>query len=268
MGRDFRAQDEPPAEVAQPSQFPRSVIIDQTSARKLFGDENPVGKLLKTSGWASWPYWEVIGVVGDVIHKELRKGPTLSIYVLETCHTCWALAHFHVRTSGSPLAVASSIRQVVRELDPQVEVTGPHTMDDLVNDRLRRERMLSQLAGFFRLTALALACLGLYGILSCAVARRTREIGVRIALGAQRYNVLSEIIRQGMILALVGCGLGIILAVALTRIVSSLLYGVTPTDPLPFLVTVLLLGAVAFVSCWLPARRAARIDPMVALRCE
>lgn len=268
MGRDFGPQDEPPAEVGQPSQSPRPVIIDQTSARKLFGDENPVGKLLKTSGWESWPYLEVIGVVGDVVHRELRKGPKISIYVLETCHTCSALYFFHVRTSGSPLAVAGSIRQVVRDLDPHVEVTGVHTADDMVNDQLRRERMVSQLAAFFSLSALALACLGLYGILSYAVARRTREIGVRMALGAQREDVLSAVVRQGMTLTLAGCVLGVILAVALTRIVSSLLYGVTPTDPLTFLLTVLLLGAVAFVSCWLPARRAARIDPMAALRYE
>jgi len=268
MGRDFGPQDEPPAEVVQPSRSPRPVIIDQTSARILFGDENPVGRLLKTSGWESWPYLEVIGVVRDVIHKDLRKGPKISIYVLETCHTCWALYFFHVRTSGSPPAVASGIRQVVRGLDPQVEATGLRTMDDLVNDQLRRERMLSQLAGFFSLSALALACLGLYGILSYSVARRTREIGIRMALGAERHNVLSSVIRQGMTLTLIGCGLGVILAVALTRIVSSLLYGVTPTDPLTLIVTVLLLGAVAFVSCWLPARRAARIDPMTALRYE
>jgi predicted permease len=268
MGRDFGPQDGPPAEVAQPSQSPRPVIIDQTSARRLFGNENPVGKLLKTSGWASWPYLEVIGVVGDVMYKNLRKGPTVSIYVLETCHTCSSLFFFYARTSGSPLAIASSIRQVVHELDPLVEVTGLQTVDDLVNNQLRRERMLSHLASFFSMSALALACLGLYGILSYAVTRHTREIGIRMALGAQRFNVLSTVIRQGMTLTLIGCGLGVVLAVALTRIVSSLLYGVTPTDPLTFVLTVLLLGGVALLSCWLPARRAAKIDPMEALRYE
>ena len=268
MGRDFGPQDEPPAEMAQPSQSPRPVIIDRTSARKLFGDANPVGRLLKTSGWESWPYLEVIGVAGDVVHRELRKGAKTSLYVLETCHTCSALCFFHVRTSGSPMVVAGGIRQVVRDLDPQVEVTGLHTADDMVNEQLRRERMLSQLATFFSLSALALACLGLYGILSYAVTRRTREIGIRMALGAQRHNVLSAVVRQGMTLTLIGCVLGVVLAVALTRIVSSLLYGVTPTDPLTFIVTVSLLGGVAFVSCWLPARRAARIDSMAALRYE
>jgi predicted permease len=268
MGRDFGPQDGPHAEIAQPSQSPRPVIIDQTSARRLFGNESPMGKLLKTSGWASWPYLEVVGVVGDVMYKNLRKGPTVSIYVLETCRTCSSLFFFYARTSGSPLTVASSIRQVVHELDPQVEVTGLQTVDDLVNNQLRRERMLSQLAGFFSMSALALACLGLYGILSYAVTRHTREIGIRMALGAQRFNVLYTVIRQGMTLTLIGCGLGVVLAVALTRIVSNLLYGVTPTDPLTFVLTMLLFGGVALLSCWLPAHRAAKIDPIEAIRYE
>jgi ABC-type antimicrobial peptide transport system permease subunit len=153
-------------------------------------------------------------------------------------------------------------------LDPKVEVSGLQTVSSLMDKQLLRERTISQLAGFFSLSALTLACLGLYGILSYGVARRTREIGLRMALGAQRYSVLSMVIRRGMVLVLVGCGLGVILAVALTRVVSSLLYGVTPTDPLTFILTILLLGGVAFVSCWLPARRAAQIDPMVALRYE
>lgn len=264
MGRDFAPHDLPTTQNVEPSQSSRPVIIDRTSARTLFGNENPVGKLLRSDGG---PVLEVIGVVGDVIHKGLRGGTRVSIYGLETCRT-WALNFFHVRTSGNPLAAADSIRQVVRQLDPRVEVNGLRTMDDMVNNQLRRERMLSQLASFFSLSALALACLGLYGILSYAVARRTREIGVRMALGARKHNVLSEVIGQGMRLTLLGCLLGVILAVALTRVVSSLLYGVTPTDPLTFLVTVLLLGAVALLSCWLPARRAARIDPMEALRYE
>ncbi len=266
LGRDFGPQDEWMAQAGPADQVPRPVILDQTSARRLFGQENPVGRLLRRPG-SSRRQMEVIGVVGDVIHEGLRTGPRISIYALVNCRS-GLLDFFHVRTSGSPLAVATSIRQVVRELDPQVEVTDLHTMNDLVHDQLRREQMLSQLSGLFSLTALALVCLGLYGILSYGVVRRTREIGVRMALGAQKYDVLSGVIRQGMTLTLAGCGVGVLLAVALTRIISSLLYGVTPTDPLTFILTVLLLGVVAFVSCWLPARRAARIDPMVALRYE
>jgi predicted permease len=268
-GRDFGPQDEPTAQAGQVTPSSRPVIIDRASAHRLFGEGNPLGQLLQGRGrGVSWPPLEVIGVVGDVIHKELRDGTRISLYGLETCHTCGALAFFHVRTLGRPLAVAGGIRQVVRELDPQVEVAGPHTEDELVNDQLRRERMLSQLAGFFSLSALALACLGLYGILSYAVARRTREIGLRIALGATPNDVLSVVVREGLTLTLIGCGVGVALALALTRFVASLLYGVTPIDPFTFGGVTLALMAVALLACYLPARRAARIDPMVALRYE
>ncbi len=268
-GRNFGRQDEPVAPAGQTSPSPRAAIIDETTARKLFGDENPVGRFLRAD--RSYPPLHVIGVVRDVVHKRLRDGTRVSIYglpSLQETNRRYVLSRFHVRTFGDPLGVAGAIRQVVRELDPKVEVIGLRTMDDVLNDQLFQERSLSSLVGFFSLLALALAYLGLYGTLSYGVVRRTREIGVRMALGAQEHDVLSAVIRQGMMLTLIGCGLGTILAAALTRLVSSLLYGVTPTDPLTFAATVLLLVAVAFISCWLPARRAAKIDPMVALRYE
>jgi len=265
-GRDFGPQDEPVAPVGQMGPAPRSVIIDETIARKLFGAENPVGQFLRADD--SGPPLEVIGVAKDVIHKSLRGGSRPSVYSIPAPNRRYVLGYFNVRTVGNPLTIAGGIRQVVRELDPKVEVTDLQTMSALIDAQLFRERSLSSLVGFFSALALVLACLGLYGTLSYAVVRRTREIGVRMALGARKYNVLAAVIRQGMTLTLLGCGLGVILAVALTRIVSSLLYGVTATDPLTFVLTVLLLGTVALAACWLPARRAARIDPMVALRYE
>ncbi len=268
-GRDFGLQDEPVAPAGQMGPSSRAAIIDETTARKLFGDENPVGKLLRADRPS--PVLEVIGVAKDVVHHKLRDGTRASIYTLTTVqedNRRVAAASFYIRTAGDPLALARGIRQIVREVDPKVPVIRLQTMTDLLNDQLFQEQSLSSLVGFFSLLALVLACLGLYGTLSYAVVRRTREIGVRMALGAQRHDVVSAVTRQGMTLALIGCVLGVILAVALTRIVSSLLYGVTPTDPLTFAATVLLLGVVALVSCWLPARRAARVDPMVALRYE
>ncbi len=265
-GRSFTSQDELAAQADPAKQATRAVVIDETSARRLFGAEDPVGKVLQPIG-KSWPLMEVIGVAQDVMHKPVRWGPRISLYAPDPRRDP-GLTFFYLRTLGDPLRAAAGIRQIVWELDPQVEVSGLQTVRSLMDEQLRQERTISQLAGFFSLSALTLACLGLYGILSYGVARRTREIGLRMALGAQRYSVLSMVIRRGMVLVLVGCGLGVILAMALTRLVSSLLYGVTPTDPLTFILTILLLGAVAFVSCWLPARRAARIDPMAALRCE
>ena len=265
-GRDFDPQDEPPPRADRASSSPRKVIIDQTSARKLFGNEDPVGRFL----WAGEhrPPLQVIGVAKDVVHKNLRSGPRISIYGLVEPDRRSVLRFFNVRTIENPLAMADTIRRVVRELDSTVEVTGLQTMNDVINDQLFRERSLSSLVAFFSVLALVLACLGLYGTLSYNVARRTREIGVRMALGAQARNVQFVVIRQGMTLTLIGCVLGALLAVALTRVASSLLYGVAATDPLTFLATVLLLVAVALPACWLPARRAATIDPMVALRYE
>jgi predicted permease len=266
-GRSFTSQDELAAQADPAKQATRAVVIDETSARRLFGAEDAVGKVLQPID-KSWPLMEVIGVAQDVMHKPVRWGPRISIYALDPRRDPGMGTFFYLRTLGDPLRATAGIRQIVWELDPKVEVSGLQTVSSLMDEQLLRERTISQLAGFFSLSALTLACLGLYGILSYGVARRTREIGLRMALGAQRFSVLSMVIRRGMVLVLVGCGLGVILAIALTRIVSSLLYGITPTDPLTFILTTLLLGAVALVSCWLPARRAARIDPMVALRYE
>jgi len=266
-GRSFTAEDE--ALVAQAGQLKpatRAVILDETSARRLFGEEDPVGKVLRPIQ-SSWPPMEVIGVVKDVIHKNLRKGPRISIYALATRRYA-GMTFFYVRTLGAPQSAAAGIRQIVRELDPRVEISGLKTVNELVNDQVLQERTISHLAGFFSVSALALACLGLYGTLSYNVVRRTREMGIRMALGAQRRNVICTVLRQGLTLTLLGCAAGMLLALVLTRVVSSLLYGVTPTDPATFIVTVLLLSTVALVSCWLPARRAARIDPMRALRYE
>jgi len=265
-GRYFGPQDLPAPGFKWTKEATRPVIIDQTSARKLYGDENPVGRLLQAAGRSSsWPALEIIGVVGDVIHKDLRGGTRISVYGLEAHY--WS-QFFFVRTFGSPLAAAGGIRQIVRELDPKVEVTDLNTMDELVNEQLLQERTISQLASFFSMSALLLACLGLYGILSYGVVQRTREIGVRMALGAQTKDVLSVIVRQGMTLAVLGCVLGVILAIALTRIVSSLLYGVTATDPMTFAGACLVLMFIALLACYIPACRAARIDPMEALRYE
>jgi hypothetical protein len=189
-------------------QATRAVVIDETSARRLFGAEDPVGKVLQPID-KSWPLMEVIGVAQDVMHKLVRWGPRISIYALDPRRDPGMGTFFYLRTLGDPLRAAAGIRQMVWELDPKVEVSGLQTVSSLMDEQLLQERTISQLAGFFSLSALTLACLGLYGILSYGVARRTREIGLRMALGAQRSSVLSMVIRRGMVLVLVGCGLGV-----------------------------------------------------------
>ena len=175
-----------------------------------------------------------------------------------------------VRGRGDSRAAATmaSFQNVVGEVFAAARVLNVKTMDDVVNTSVHQERVVAQLGGFFGILALVLACLGLYGVLSFAVVQRTREIGVRVALGAQRRNILSLVVGQGVKLALTGAAVGITGAFVATRLLSSLLFGVTPTDPLTFLGVFLLLLFVAVLASWLPARRATKVDPMGALRYE
>jgi predicted permease len=261
-GRELGLEDEPARAADPTSPVLVRVMLSEPLARRLFGQEDQIGKQLHDTENPKLTL-EVVGVVGDVHHQKLRAERLPMFYHLEFI---WPT--FYVRTLGSPRAVAGGIRQAVREIDPQMEVTGLRTMDEVVDEQLLQERTISQLAGFFSLSALVLACLGLYGILSYNVARRSREIGIRMALGASAGTVLSVVVRQGMTLTLIGCAIGIVLALVLTRFVASLLYGVTPIDPVTFVGVTLALMAVALLACYVPARRAARIDPMVALRYE
>ncbi len=269
-GRDFGPQDalSPGGDPTGETTYP--VILDQTGAKRLFGNADAVGAHLRPIGLPfglAWSSLEVVGVAEDAIHSNVHDGREITLYGPERFYF-QEFIFFYVRTYGDPLALASDINRMVRELDLTVTVTGPQALSDIFEGQLLRERLTSQLAGFFGLSSLLLACLGLYGILSYRVARRTQEIGVRMALGARAGNVLALVIRQGMALALTGCGIGIGLAMALTRLVSSQLYGVTPTDPLTFGAVAPILLLVALLACYLPARRAAKVDPMVALRYE
>ena len=175
---------------------------------------------------------------------------------------------FALRAEADSGGLANAIRGIVHAVDPTVRVSDVRPMNDLVDRALHPETVLAQLGGFFGVTALVLACLGIYGVLTLAVVQRTREIGMRVALGAQRRDVLSLVIGKGLKLALIGSVLGLSGALAATRLVSSMFYGVTPTDPMTFAGVSLLLMLVACIASWLPARRAARVDPMEALRHE
>jgi len=175
---------------------------------------------------------------------------------------------FAVRMAGKPDAVIDNLRRTVRETNPALQLRRVRTMDEVVDASLRQERIIANLGGFFSVTALALACLGLYGTLSFTVAQRTREIGVRVALGAQRLDVFSLVVGKGLKLALIGSVIGLAGALAAARLVSSLLYGVKSSDPVTFVSVSLLLVVVAALASWLPARKAAKVDPMEALRYE
>ncbi len=263
-GRDLGPQDERLA-AAPVASAPRTALINQTMARRYFGDANPVGRHIHFLHRPQEKF-EIVGVVADMKSNSLREPAPPTYYLPVFRQTTDMQLTFALRTTSDAGALTAGLHAVVRETDPSVRVRDVRTMDDLVNASVHQERVLARLGGFFSVFALALACLGLYGVLSFSVVQRTREIGVRLALGAQRRDVLSLVVGQGLKLALLGVAIGLIAALVVTRFLASLLYGVTATDPVAFIGVSLLLLLVAMLASWLPARRAARTDPMAVLR--
>ncbi len=273
-GRDFGPQDERPAPAPASSPLPKpvpdappiSAVINQAMARYFFGAENPLGKRFNLRGGG--PPMEIIGVVKDAKYETLRE-PTQRTYYLYYFQQPERFGMtFQLRTSGAVAEYGATIQRLARELDPQLQVIRLRTMTDVVNQSLVQERFTAQVASAFSLFALLLACVGLYGVMSYAVTRRTNEIGVRMALGARPVNVIRLVMWEVLLLVIAGAGLGLMAALATTRLVSTLLFGLTPTDPLTITLSTLLLIGVAALAGYLPARRASRVDPLVALRYE
>lgn len=254
-GRNFTEQ-----EVQQSAQV---VIISDLLARQVFPNEEPLGKRLVMS-FGNRPF-EIIGIVGDIRHGALEFEPNAAMYMPTYDEQSMNLV---IRTKGEPSSLAAAVRQEVRALDPDQPVAAVKPMEAWVAESTAGHRYRTTLLAVFALVALLLAATGIYGVMSYSVAQRTHEIGVRMALGAKRLDVLSLVVRQGMTLVLIGVGAGLLAAFALTRVMSTLLFGVTAKDPGTFVVVAGLLTAVAFLACYVPARRATRVDPLVALRYE
>jgi predicted permease len=245
-------------------------VISETFARKYFWPEDPIGRRFRTfQNGPPWTY-EVVGVARDVKYHDLREITLPEIYVPFATPPPPApgTMAFQLRMAGDPAAFASSVPAAIRRVDPNARVIAMRTMDELVDRTILDARAIAQIASFFSGLALALACIGLYGVLAYNVAQRTHEIGVRMALGANSGDILGLIVRQGLALSLAGCVLGMLAAFGLVRLVSSRLYGVNGADPLTYIGTAVLLMLVALFASWLPARRATKVDPLVALRAE
>jgi predicted permease len=258
LGRDFGIRDG--------EGVPGVAIANQTLARLLFGTENPLGKRVgrNPGGHADI---EIVGIVGDTRYGTLREEPQPILYLpLSQTPQNWTV--LHIRTAADPAVLAAGLRNEIRGLDKNLPLFNVQTMTAQINNTLRQEHMVAGLFIGFSLVALALTALGLYGVLAYDVTQRTKEIGIRIALGAQYGNVLKLVVGQGMSLALVGAGIGLAGVFALTRFISSLLFGVSLADPVSFTAVSFLLLSVALLACYIPARRATKVDPMVALRCE
>ncbi|HEY6660673.1 MAG TPA: ABC transporter permease [Pyrinomonadaceae bacterium] len=245
---------------------PQVVVINETMARRYFPNEDPVGKrLLVMFGEAETR--EIVGVIGDVLHNGLHAQPRAEMFVPHQ-QSASAYMTFLVKTTTDPAAQLAPVKRAIREVNPNQTFARTATMEELVADSLKQRRFTLFLLGLFAAIALILATIGIYGSISYSTRQRTNEIGVRIALGAQSRDVLRLIVGQGVGLALVGVAIGLGAAILLTRAIKSLLFGVSPTDPLTFLAISLLLLFTALVASLIPARRATKVDPLVALRSE
>jgi putative ABC transport system permease protein len=243
------------------------MVISQSAARRFFPTEDPVGQRLKTGGCTECPWTTIVGVVGDVKDRGLSNGDTPAMYVPFVQEPVRSM-YLVVRTEVEPTSLVPAIRREVNAVDRDLALADIRTMDALVSESLGQSRYRVVLLGIFASVALVLAAVGIYGVIAYAVSQRTHEIGIRIALGAQRRDIFGLVIRQGMVMSLIGVGLGLAASFALTRLLSTLLYGVSSTDPFTFTAVVLLLVGVALAACSIPARRAMKVDPMESLRYE
>jgi predicted permease len=258
LGREFTPQDN--------QQSPNVAIVNQTLAARFFPNQNPLGQRIimhKTE-------MQIIGVARDTRYGGIREAMPSLVYMpyLQDQPAAPSEMSFVARTVGDPMASLAAIRKAAQSVDSDLPLRSVRTQSELIAMSFNKERLFATLSSFFGLLALALVSIGLYGVMSYTVARRTHEIGVRMALGAQSGNVLRMIMGESMLLVLIGSAVGLAAALATTRLVAGMLYELTPNDPLTIALATLLLLVVAALAGWLPARRAARVDPMVALRQE
>jgi len=244
-------------------------VINETMARLFFPNESPLGRRFRMDGPDAKPENDriVVGVARDAKYMALKERPWPAAYLPYSQEPGY-LWNFEVRYSGDAGSTAPAVRQVIHDVDPRLPVTGAGTLAEQVDHSVVDQRLTAQLSSFFGLVAVFLACIGIYGLMSYAVVHRTNEIGIRGALGAQQGQVLRLIMRQGLVLAASGVAVGIALALIFTRLLRSLLFGVQPFDPVTFIGVAFLLTLIALAACYLPARRAMRVDPVVALRYE
>jgi putative ABC transport system permease protein len=258
-GRTFTEQDRAGA--------PAVVLINETLARRYWPNEDPIGKRIGNNDPNNRAWREIVGVVGNVkfFGLEQEQPPAVYFPMAQAPERGMTLV---VRTSADIQSSAPALRREVWSIDKDLAVTNIVPMEQYLSDAMERPRLILSLLAIFAVLALVLAAIGIYGVMAYAVSQRTHEIGVRMALGARSEDVLKLILKEGLVLGVLGVGAGLAGAIALTRLLESLLFGVSTTDPITFTAVSLVSMLVAIAACWIPARRATRVDPMVALRYE
>jgi predicted permease len=255
LGRDLSAADNEAS--------PKIVVVNETLARSFFPGESPVGKTI-TMGKSDL---EIVGVCRDAKYDSLIKAAPPTIYLPYRQQRVGAM-HYEIRTAVLPLAVVAEARRAVAALDRNIPLTEVRTHTEQIERTIASQRLFASLCGFLALLALLLSSIGLYGVMAYTVARRTGEIGIRMALGAGRGEVLWMVMREALLVAAAGTALGVPAALAATRLVQSSLFGIKPNDPATIAGAAVALLAVAAFAAWIPARRAAHVDPLTALRNE
>jgi putative ABC transport system permease protein len=257
-GRAFGAADRPGA--------PPAIIINQTMARRFWPGGGAIGRRIKWGGWGD-EWLTVVGIAADVKVSSFEAETNPAVYMpLFQIPRARSDVMYVVRTSGDPTRIVAAVRRELRAVDPSLPVFNIRTMNQVMAESVAQRRFSTLLLTVFAAVALLLAALGLYSVMSCTVAQRTHEIGIRVALGAQSGDVMKLVLGQGMMLTLAGVAIGLVAALAVTRLMERLLYGVSASDPLTFAAVSVLLVAVAMLACWLPTRRATRVNPLIALR--
>ena len=248
---------------------PKVAVVNENFVRQYLGTDKPVGRRFGFGEKKASSEIEIVGVVGDAKYNDLRKDAPPTVYVpsLQDLKSLGP-THFEVRTAGDPMQMASAVRKVAKDLDPNLALFEVRSEVDQIEMALFQERLFARLTSFFGLLAALLGCVGVYGIMAFSTTARTREIGIRMALGAARGKILGMVLRETLVLVALGIAIGILAAVAASRLIATLLYRLRPTDALTIAVAGLLMVIAAALAGYIPARRASRVDPTVALRYE
>jgi len=265
MGRDIDVRDTPANQ--------KIAVVSQSFAQYFFPGANPIGRRFffgEENDPERSEELEIVGVVGDVKYHAAKDAPDRAAYrpILQVQNSDAYSSTIEIRTSGDPATLAPMARGAISQVDPKLPVFGVTTLREQLKDALRQERLVAELVSFFGLLALLLACIGLYGVMANGVVRRTQEIGIRMALGAEKRRIVWMVMRETMLLVLIGIALGVPVALGAGRLISSQLYGLSPADPLTLVVAALVLTGVASLAGFLPARKAAKVNPLTALRYE